>query len=69
MVFITKQHGLQGTHMKPGHVYSLSHLLIDSSMALIQLGVNCVAMLVFHAAINEQTSQNRSNNTGGSSFV
>ena len=44
--------------MKPGYMYSMSHLLIDSSMALIQHGVNYIAMLEFHAAINEGTSQN-----------
>ena len=62
-------HGLQGTNINPGQVYSLSHLLIDSSMQLIQLGTKLVAMFLFHSSSISCTSQNLSLYVGGLSFV
>ena len=56
--------GFLGTYMNPGQVYSLSHLDIDSSIALIQLGRNSTSMLAFQAEMRSHTSQNLSNNSG-----
>ena len=61
--------GLRGTYINPGHVYSLTHLDIDSSIALIQLGEKLWAIFAFQASINCLTSQYRSTYAGGSLLV
>ena len=40
--------GFLGTYIKPGHIYSLIHFDIDSSMQLIQLGKKLVPMFLFY---------------------
>ena len=61
--------GLRGMNINPGQVYSFSHLLIDSSMQLIQLVTKFVAMVLFHLSSISCTSQNLSLYVGGLSFV
>ena len=64
-----KDHGLQGTNMNPGHVYSFTHSLMDSSIQFIQLGKNIFAMFLLQQSNISQTSQNLSLYSGGSLFV
>ena len=40
--------GFLGTYIKPGHIYSLIHFVINSSMQLIQLDKKLVPMFLFH---------------------
>ena len=60
---------LWGTNINPGQVYLFSHLLIDSSMQLIQLGTKFAAMFFFHLSSISRTSQNLSLYVGGLSLV
>ena len=62
-------HGLWGMNINPGQVYSFNHLLIDSSMQLIQLVTKFVAKFLFHSSSISRTSQNLSLYVGGLSFV
>ena len=62
-------HGFRGTNINPGQVFSLTHLLILSSMQLIQLGTKLLAILLFQQSNISQTSQNRSWNSGGFLFM
>ena len=61
--------GLWRMNINPGQVYSFNHLLIDSSMQLIQLGTKFVAMFMFHSSSISCTSGNLSLYVGGLSFV
>ena len=62
-------HGLWGTNINPGQVYSFNHLLINSSMQLIQLGTKFMAMFLFHSSSISCTSQNLSLYVGGLIFL
>ena len=66
---LPKGQGFFGIYMKPGHIYSLTHFNIDSSIQLIQLGKKLAPMLSFHIMIIDRTSQKQSQNSGTSSFV
>ena len=57
-------HSFLGTYMNPGHVYSLSHFDMDSSIVFIHDSKQFSSMFLFHASMNCCTSQNRSFNTG-----
>ena len=62
-------HGFCGTKINPGQVYSLTHLLMLSSMQLIQLSTKLSAIFLFQQSNISHTSQNRSWNSGGFLFV
>ena len=62
-------HGFCGTNINPGQVYSLTHLLMLSSMQLIQLSTKLSAIFLFQQSNISHTSQNRSWNSGGFLFM
>ena len=62
-------HGFHGTNINPGQVYLLTHLLILSSMQLIQLGMKLLAIFLFQQSNISHTSQNQSWNSGGFLFI
>ena len=62
-------HSFHGTNINPGQVYLLTHLLILSSMQLIQLSTKMLAIFLFQQSNISRTSQNRSQNSGGFLFM
>ena len=62
-------HGFCGTNINPGQVYSLTHLLMLSSMQLIQLSTKLSAIFLFQQSNISHTYQNLSQNSGGFLFM
>ena len=60
-------HGFHSTNIKPGHVYSLTHFDIHSSVQLIQLGQKICPIFLFQQSSILQTSQKQPQKGGGSS--
>ena len=66
---LPKGHGFCGTNINPGQMYSLTHLLILSSMQLIQLGTKLLTIFLSQQYNISCTSQNRQRNSGGFLFM
>ncbi len=57
---LPNDHGFLVQKMKPGHIYLLIHVNMDTSRQLIYPSVTAANMLSFQAAITSQTCQNLS---------